>query len=60
MDVLYPLSDFISSSKAIANVSPAYWYEGRCMHGELVRLPRTHLAEAIARGLMQHLASTLR
>ncbi|MEW5859646.1 MAG: pseudouridine synthase [Cyanobacteriota bacterium] len=35
-----------------------YWYEGRCpQSGELLRLPRTEEAEAIARGLMQHLAN---
>jgi tRNA pseudouridine32 synthase/23S rRNA pseudouridine746 synthase len=35
-----------------------YWYEGRCpQSGELLRLPRTPEAEAIARALMQHLAN---
>jgi tRNA pseudouridine32 synthase/23S rRNA pseudouridine746 synthase len=57
MTVLYALSDFISSDCAIANSSPAYWYEGRCMQSGVVRLPRTRLAEVIACGLMQHLAA---
>jgi tRNA pseudouridine32 synthase / 23S rRNA pseudouridine746 synthase len=36
----------------------SYWYEGRCPQtGNLLRLPRTRLAEAIARGLMQQLAA---
>ncbi|MEP0885090.1 pseudouridine synthase [Trichocoleus sp. ST-U3] len=35
-----------------------YWYEGRCpQSGELLRLPRTPEAEAIARSLMEHLAN---
>ncbi|MEP0799011.1 RluA family pseudouridine synthase [Funiculus sociatus] len=35
-----------------------YWYEGRCpQSGELLRLPRTPEAEAIAQSLMQHLAN---
>lgn len=35
----------------------SYWYEGRCPQtGELLRLPRTSLAEAIASALMQYLA----
>ncbi|MBD2299397.1 RluA family pseudouridine synthase [Nostoc sp. FACHB-190] len=34
-----------------------YYYEGRCPQtGELLRLPRTALIEAIARGLMNYLA----
>jgi tRNA pseudouridine32 synthase / 23S rRNA pseudouridine746 synthase len=34
-----------------------YWYEGRCpQSGDWLRLPRTELAEAIARQLMQQLA----
>lgn len=58
MTVLYAPSDFISQDCAISDESPAYWYEGRCpQSGDLLRLPRTRLAEAIARGLMQHLAT---
>lgn len=40
------------------DLSPSYWYEGRCPEsGELLRLPRTPAIEAIARELMQYLAS---
>ena len=56
MVVLYPLSDFIDSN-SVAILSPSYYYEGRCPQSGLLRLPRTSLAEAIARGLMQHLAN---
>ncbi|MBD3882198.1 RluA family pseudouridine synthase [Phormidium tenue FACHB-886] len=52
--MLHPLSDFIDAASAIS-VPPAYWYEGD-FHGERLRLPRTALAEAIARGLMRQLA----
>jgi tRNA pseudouridine32 synthase/23S rRNA pseudouridine746 synthase len=35
-----------------------YWYEGYCPNtGKLLRLPRTHQIEAIARELMQSLAA---
>ena len=58
MTVLYPPSDFISGDWAQADSFPAYWYTGSCpQSGELLRLPRTRLAEVIARGLMQHLAT---
>lgn len=58
MTVLYAPSDFISQDCAISGEAPTYWYEGCCPHsGELLRLPRNRLAEAIARGLMQHLAT---
>lgn len=36
---------------------PTYWYEGRCLQGALLRLPRTPFVEAIAHKLMQHLAN---
>lgn len=56
MVVLHHLSDFIDCN-AVSDSSFHYWYEGRChQSGELLRLPRTALAEAIAKGLMQHLA----
>ncbi len=55
--VLHPLSDFIGCNAAFNDLSPSYYYEGRCpQSGELLRLPRTSLAEAIAKSLMQHLA----
>lgn len=58
MVVLHPLSDFIDSNCAVSNLSCRYYYEGRCpQRGELLRLPRTSLAEAIAKSLMQHLAN---
>lgn len=55
--LLHPLSDFINGDFADSDLSPNYWYEGRCSHGELLRLPRTQMAEAIAHGLMQHLTT---
>lgn len=58
MVVLHSLSDFIDSSCAVSNLYPSYWYEGLCpQRGELLRLPRTPMAEAIAKSLMQHLAN---
>lgn len=55
--VLYQPSDFMSQDCAISDSSPTYWYEGHCpQSGELLRLPRTRFAEAVAQGLMQHLA----
>ena len=55
--VLYPLSNFIDSNFVIST-SPDYYYEGHCpQSGELLRLPRTQMAEAIACGLMQQLGS---
>ncbi|MEP0755693.1 pseudouridine synthase [Trichocoleus sp. Lan] len=45
-------------STEVAKGIQNYWYEGRCpQSGELLRLPRTPEAEAIARELMQHLAN---
>ncbi len=57
MVVLHPLSDFIDCNVSFSNLSPSYCYEGRCPQtGELLKLPRTPMVEAIARSLMQHLA----
>ncbi|WP_218653156.1 hypothetical protein [Nostoc sp. TCL26-01] len=40
------------------NSSVSYWYEGYCWQsGDLLRLPRNDLIEAIAHGLMKHLAT---
>ncbi|MCS6812683.1 MAG: RluA family pseudouridine synthase [Cyanobacteria bacterium] len=51
-------SDFLAPGDTIANAPPTYWYEGRCPRsGRWLRLPRSALAEAIARGLMQRLAT---
>ncbi|MBU7582160.1 MAG: RluA family pseudouridine synthase [Nostoc sp. TH1S01] len=55
--LLSPISDFIDCHFAVNNLSPNYYYEGHCPQtGELLRLPRTALIEAIARGLMNYLA----
>ncbi|MEH2287358.1 RluA family pseudouridine synthase [Nostoc sp.] len=57
MVVLHALSDFIDCN-AISDSSCSYWYEGRCLqNGERLKLPRTSMSEAIAHGLMQHLAN---
>ncbi|MDF5729515.1 MAG: RluA family pseudouridine synthase, partial [Rhizonema sp. PD38] len=56
MGVLHPLSNFIDSN--VISTSPNYYYEGRCpQSGELLRLLRTQMVEAIACGLMQQLKS---
>ena len=58
MSVLHPLADFIDGNCAVNHLSPQYYYEGRCPQtGERLRLPRTALVEAIAKGLMQQLAN---
>ncbi|BAY90556.1 MULTISPECIES: RluA family pseudouridine synthase [unclassified Tolypothrix] len=58
MVFLHPLTDFIDSHYAADNASAEYYYEGYCpQSGNLLRLPRTPLIEAIAHGLMQQLAS---
>ncbi|WP_414566820.1 MULTISPECIES: RluA family pseudouridine synthase [unclassified Anabaena] len=42
----------------VSDSTANYWYEGRCpQSGELLRLPRTWLVEAIACDLMQYLAT---
>ncbi|MBW4645710.1 MAG: RluA family pseudouridine synthase [Goleter apudmare HA4340-LM2] len=57
MVILHPLADFINSEETIASLPPSYHYQGRCLQtGELLKLPRTALAVAIASGLMLHLA----
>ena len=57
MVVLHPLSDFIDCNCVIDNLSPRYYYEGLCSNsGELLRLPRTPLVEAIAHSLMEQLS----
>jgi tRNA pseudouridine32 synthase/23S rRNA pseudouridine746 synthase len=56
--VLHTLSDFIDYNHAVSNSSPSYYYQGHCPQtGELMKLPRTPLVEAIAYNLMQQLAS---
>jgi len=58
--LLHRSLDFLSSdfliSNEIGNNAPSYWYEGRCVQGNLLRLPRTAAVEAIARKFMQQLA----
>jgi tRNA pseudouridine32 synthase/23S rRNA pseudouridine746 synthase len=56
MVFLHPLSDFIGNY-TVSNSSPSYYYQGRCPDGELLKLPRTSLVEAIAHNLMQYLAN---
>ena len=63
MVVLHTLSDFIDCDFAVSDLSPSYWYEGRCPQSGVgvarrrhrLKLPRTSISEAIAHGLMQHL-----
>lgn len=56
-EVLNPLSYFLDTYPIDGEQSASYWYEGCCLQtGDLLRLPRTPLIEAIARGLMQQLA----
>ncbi|WP_236147164.1 RluA family pseudouridine synthase [Scytonema millei] len=51
-------TDFISSGCVAGDSPVSYWYEGYCPQtGNLLRLPRTPLVEAIANGLMQQLAT---
>lgn len=54
MTLLSPLPDSLHR----LDPSPCYWYTGRCPQtGRELRLPRTAQAEAIARELMQQLAT---
>jgi tRNA pseudouridine32 synthase/23S rRNA pseudouridine746 synthase len=56
--ILHPISDFINGNQTISHSSPSYYYKGHCPQtGELLKLPRTAMAEAIAYPLMQHLAN---
>ncbi len=55
MLLLHPLSDFLDTNSKI-NSPPSYYYQGYC-DGELLQLPRTLEAEAIAISLMQQLAN---
>ncbi|MEB3219005.1 MAG: RluA family pseudouridine synthase, partial [Nostocales cyanobacterium 94392] len=55
MSLLHPLSDFIESDDQINNSLPTYYYQGYS-NGELIQLPRTLEAEAIAISLMHQLA----
>ncbi|MBD2603164.1 RluA family pseudouridine synthase [Scytonema hofmannii FACHB-248] len=55
MVILHRLSDFIDNY-TVSNFVPSYYYQGRGSGGELLKLPRTSLVEAIAHKLMEHLA----
>jgi tRNA pseudouridine32 synthase/23S rRNA pseudouridine746 synthase len=57
MTVAVPLSTYISDGAAIASTDRAsYFYEGYCPKtGERLRLPRSPLAEAVARQVMAEL-----
>jgi tRNA pseudouridine32 synthase/23S rRNA pseudouridine746 synthase len=58
MTALSAPSDFISDDRAISNSFVTYWYQGHWpQSGELLRLPRIHLVECVARWLMQQLAT---
>lgn len=57
MVILHPVSDFLDWDFAVSDSSPSYYYQGWCpQSGARLILPRTPLSEAIAHGLMQHLA----
>ncbi|MBD2411052.1 RNA pseudouridine synthase [Nostoc calcicola FACHB-389] len=57
MLILHPVSDFRGCHFAVSDSSPNYYYEGCCpQSGARLKLPRTSMSEAIAHGLMQHLA----
>ncbi|TNE47672.1 MAG: RluA family pseudouridine synthase [Deltaproteobacteria bacterium] len=54
----FPLVDVVGESHPDDATPPSYWYEGACPNtGRLLRLPRSPLAEAVAKGLMQQLRS---
>ncbi|MBF2002997.1 MAG: RluA family pseudouridine synthase [Synechococcales cyanobacterium M58_A2018_015] len=59
-DRLQPLSAFVEAfvdSDSLLDAAVTDWYEGYCPQTQqLLRLPRTRAAEAVARGLMQQLA----
>ncbi|MEG3848912.1 RluA family pseudouridine synthase [Microcoleus sp. herbarium13] len=62
MLLLHPLLDFTDCftdrDRGSIELEGNYWYEGVCPEsGELLRLPRDRMSEAIARGLMQYLAA---
>jgi tRNA pseudouridine32 synthase / 23S rRNA pseudouridine746 synthase len=58
MLVLHALLDFTDGNWESIESGPTYWYQGQCpQSGEILRLPRTRMSEAIARGLMEYLAA---
>ena len=57
MVLLHSLSDFINPNTTTNKSFSTYHYQGYCPQtGELLQLPRTTFAEAIAHGLMKYLA----
>ncbi|KOP27478.1 pseudouridine synthase [Hapalosiphon sp. MRB220] len=57
-DMLSALVFNLPHNSTLSNSSPSYDYEGICPQtGELLKLPRTPLVEAIAYNFMQYLAS---
>lgn len=57
-DMLSALVFNLPNNSTISNSSPSYYYEGICPEtGELLKLPRTLLVEAIAYNFMQYLAN---
>jgi len=57
MVILHQLTNFIHSNFAVNDSSISYWYQGYCPQtGDLLKLPRSPLAEAIAHSLMQQLS----
>jgi tRNA pseudouridine32 synthase/23S rRNA pseudouridine746 synthase len=55
---LHALLDFTDGNWGSIESDPNYWYQGRCPHsGKILRLPRTGMSEALARGLMKYLAA---
>lgn len=59
--LIHALTDFISTDchptdRHHYDLTPTYWYEGYCPQtGKLLRLPRTVMAETIAKALMHQL-----
>lgn len=56
--MLHKISDFLDNTSVYSKDFTTYFYQGNCPQtGEILRLPRTHLSEVIAQGLMRQLAS---
>ncbi|HEY9760949.1 MAG TPA: RluA family pseudouridine synthase, partial [Trichocoleus sp.] len=56
--MLHPLNHFIAEETFSLDMTADYWYEGRCPYtGQVLRLPRTQTACAIAQALMAQLAA---
>ncbi|MGK7943732.1 MAG: pseudouridine synthase [Microcystaceae cyanobacterium] len=54
--MLFNITDFLDDWQLLADQPATYWYEGNCPQtGQLLRLPRTPLVEAIATQLMRQL-----